>query len=753
VLILAAFALAAIANPLPEPGDSDATVLMGPALFEPALPLPPEVLEALGQREHSKAFSALNAIDPLNFTGPQASDLGFLKAWTLIRSKRADEAQPFLGHIEHSTTAPDSHRWLTVGELHLAVGDLHKAARSFQRIDPSDPMGARAKLQLAAAHKKAGATKSAMDLYAELADRSDPVSGGEIALWALAQKRGLSNPTAKPWLRRLWIHYPLSAAAKQANAALKSHHGEPSIDDYGARSIRLMELGAWTSVTGTVSPRLSQFSLKTALGCEVRYAYGRSLFKRNQVTNAAAVLVPVGTLCADLAPSSGAKALYIAGKSLERKKAWAQAAEAYQKIPELYPDHTMADDGFALGGIAWIEAGNKARALQLWEQQADRYPTGDMAGEGFWRLAWSAYQAGDASKAIDVAERMVREVPLHIDPVHVMGGRYWAARWRLYPDVANPELISPDEEAVTTGIDQLVNLVSDRPAGFYSLLAAARLAELAPDRLAALSHPAPAQTGTTWTVRKSFMQHPATDRGLRLARLGLIQEAMAEFGLLGRDLTPSETAVITQIQAKAEPYRAHDRLHRSLLHHPPSTLGPDRDRIMLAALPNHYFDTIESVTTGYSFDPRIFHALVREESSFNKDIRSWAGARGLSQLMPATGRRVAGWLGLKVTTAQLTDPKTNLAIGSRYLNYLFEHFDGNPFLAVAGYNAGEGNVGKWVTRFGNIPTDEFIEHIPFRETRHYVKRVLGTYQSYRVIRGPDTAPPTWAHTNHRVVAD
>lgn len=745
------FALSAAASPLRAPQSSDDTVLLGKAAFEATLPLSSAAAEALIARDHGAASAALDQVDAAVLTKQQQNDLGFLKAWVSIRDNRADDALAHLADVEASGTAPESYRWLTVGEIHLANRDLHNAADAFQKIPESEPIAARAKLQLAAAHQQSGATKEALSLYADLANRDDPAESGEIALWALAQKRGLSNPTARPWLLRLWMHYPLSSAAKSANTALMAHHTKPSADDYGTRAIRLMELGAWSAVNGTVAPRIQQFPLTTEMGCAVQYAHGRSLFKRNQVTAASTILGRVGTQCHRLNPTVGPKALYIAGKSFDRKKEWASAAEVYQQIPELYPTHSMADDGYALGGIAWVEAEQPSQAIELWNRQADAYPTGDMAGEGFWRLAWMAYQNGNPQTAIDVAERMVREVPLHVDPVHVMGARYWSARWRIYPDVEHPDVPSPDSESVAAGIAGMVSLVNDHPAGFYSLLASARLAELDPDSLRAIPTPALAEAGTTWTVRKDFFAHPAVQRALALARLGLTQEAMAEFAEVGSELTPSEIAIVTEVQSKASPYRAHDRLHRALLHHPPSTLGPDRDRIMLAALPDHYFDIITEVTEDYEFDPRVFHALVREESSFNKDIRSWAGARGLSQVMPATGKRVAGWLGLSFSTQKLHDPKTNLAIGSRYLHYLFDHFDNNAFLAVAGYNAGEGNVGKWIKRFGNRPTDEFIEHIPFRETRHYVKRVLGTYQAYRVVRGPDPSLPTWTHTNHRVV--
>ncbi|MGB0638783.1 MAG: transglycosylase SLT domain-containing protein, partial [Myxococcota bacterium] len=518
--------------------------------------------------------------------------------------------------------------------------------------------------------------------------------------------------------------------------------------EYGQRNIRLMELGAWKAVSTNLSGKLGDYSLGTVEGCQVHYAYGRSQFKRNQVTIASNVLIPVGKLCKDATPDLGAKAFYIAGKSLERKKEYTRAAQTYERIPKTYPEHSMADDGYALAGIAYTEAGNRSQAMRLWTAQVDEYPEGDLAGEGFWRLAWTAYQNGQPDVAIDWAERMVAEVPLKIDPTHIIAGKYWSARWRLYPNVKQPRTLNTNKTDVAAGIDLLAALCTEHPNNFYSLFAANRLRELAPEKLAAVPYPEPAVAAETWSVRTIFLEEPATKRALALARLGLAKDAMSELDTLGKELTPSEMTIVTDIRSVVNPYSAHDRLHHYLLHHPPSTLGPDQDRILLQSLPNHYWDLVEEVTEGYRFDPRIFHALVREESSFNKDIRSWAGARGLSQLMPGTARRVGQWLGLKVSTSQLGDPKLNLQIGSRYLEYLFKYFNDNPFLAVAAYNAGEGNVGKWKTRFGDVPTDEFVESIPFRETRGYVKRVLGTYQNYRVTRGDAKEFPDWGHTTH-----
>ena len=737
-----------LASPLPSPTIDASTTLVGPALIEAQLPYGKEVIHALSTRDHAIAIESLERIDTSNLSGPQLGDHAFVLAWSLLRADRGAEAAKLIAKIEKSRSAPESYRWLTIGEAHLATGDHSAAADAFAHISDDSVLAPRAELQAAQAWQKAGATKQAMTIYEKMAERADPADGSEIALWALANKVGLSNPKAAPLLRRIWIHYPFSEEGRSASGALKDAHKPATKAEYGQRNVRLMELGAWKAVTTNLSGKLGDYKLGTVHGCQVHYAYGRSQFKRNQVTIASQVLIPVGKLCKDATPDLGAKAFYIAGKSLERKKEWTRAAQTYERIPKTYPEHSMADDGYALAGIAYMEAGNPTEAMAHWTAQVDEYPEGNLAGEGFWRLAWTAYQEGKPKLAIEWAERMVAEVPLTIDPTHIIAGKYWSARWRLYPDVKRPRTLNSDDSEVAKGLDLLVALCTEHPANFYSLFASNRLRELAPKKLESIPYPDPAVAAETWSVRTIFIEEPATKRALALARLGLAKDAMAELDTLGKNLTPSEMTIVTDIRSMVNPYSAHDRLHHYLLHHPPSTLGPDEDRILLQALPNHYWDIVQEVTEGYRFDPRIFHALVREESSFNKDIRSWAGARGLSQLMPGTARRVGQWLGLKVSTNQLGNPKLNLQIGSRYLEYLFKYFDNNPFLAVAAYNAGEGNVGKWKTRFGDIPTDEFVESIPFRETRGYVKRVLGTYQSYRVTRCTEKHFPDWRHTTH-----
>jgi soluble lytic murein transglycosylase len=145
--------------------------------------------------------------------------------------------------------------------------------------------------------------------------------------------------------------------------------------------------------------------------------------------------------------------------------------------------------------------------------------------------------------------------------------------------------------------------------------------------------------------------------------------------------------------------------------------------------------------------PREFaHAIILQESRFESTAASSAGAQGLMQLMPETARRMAPSLRLNYHRPRLvSDPAYNIRLGSAYLNYLLELYDGNPVLAIAAYNAGPGSVRKWVQLYGDPrqfdtidQVIDWMEMIPFAETRNYVQRVLENIQIYRGLSGNST---------------
>jgi len=128
-------------------------------------------------------------------------------------------------------------------------------------------------------------------------------------------------------------------------------------------------------------------------------------------------------------------------------------------------------------------------------------------------------------------------------------------------------------------------------------------------------------------------------------------------------------------------------------------------------------------------------ALIRQESRFMPSIESVAGARGLMQVMPDTGEWIANKINLK--NYKLTNPDNNVELGTWYLDYTHREYNNHSLLAVASYNAGPAAVADWVQRFGLNDPDEFIEKIPFGETKGYVKTVFANYWNYLRLYNPD----------------
>ena len=138
------------------------------------------------------------------------------------------------------------------------------------------------------------------------------------------------------------------------------------------------------------------------------------------------------------------------------------------------------------------------------------------------------------------------------------------------------------------------------------------------------------------------------------------------------------------------------------------------------------------ITEQYNVDPWLILGLMRQESAYRETVRSWVGAIGYIQVMPATGAKLAFLLeDSSYSPTDLEDPETNLRYGIFYFSKLMERFDNAYPLAVGSYNGGPHNMSRWYkTRMGTWEMDEFVEHIPYDETRRYIKKVTGHYARY-----------------------
>jgi soluble lytic murein transglycosylase len=152
--------------------------------------------------------------------------------------------------------------------------------------------------------------------------------------------------------------------------------------------------------------------------------------------------------------------------------------------------------------------------------------------------------------------------------------------------------------------------------------------------------------------------------------------------------------------------------------------------------PIRYKQEIKAVSANVGMDPYLVAAVIRVESNYKPDLESHKGAVGIMQVMPDTAQWMMEREGFRqYTLADLQDPKVNIKVGTAYLHYLLHQFDQNDVIAVASYNAGQGNVNKWLSNQiwdGKLSS---IDQIPFWETRKYVSKVMYYYKKYKEIYG------------------
>ena len=157
--------------------------------------------------------------------------------------------------------------------------------------------------------------------------------------------------------------------------------------------------------------------------------------------------------------------------------------------------------------------------------------------------------------------------------------------------------------------------------------------------------------------------------------------------------------------------------------------------------PLHYEQLVKKYAKQYNVDTALIYAMILEESRYRKDAISWAGAIGLMQIMPATGRQLARELKIRrFRTSMLKDPEINIRMGTKYIGYLNSIFDDNAMLVTGAYNGGPGRMRRWLDSKNIKDLDEFVEKITIRETRLHIKKVINSYDNYVEIYGQPEVP-------------
>ena len=245
-----------------------------------------------------------------------------------------------------------------------------------------------------------------------------------------------------------------------------------------------------------------------------------------------------------------------------------------------------------------------------------------------------------------------------------------------------------------------------------------------------------------WTeeTRQLLTTQPSFRKTLELMHLEMKKEAAAELWYLQDRLPRKRGALIGLSKAFFELGDYHRSLLLVLRNYERYLEGDVREMpadLWLLAYPQGYWDSILSHSRKYGQDPYFIAAIIREESQFHAEALSPAGARGVMQVMPATGEWIAQNIRMpSFDRARLFESDTAINLGTWYISHLMKRFKNDPLLVAAAYNAGPEAVSGWLDKNGRTrDRDEFVEAIPYSETRGYVKKVLRNYAEYRRIYG------------------
>jgi soluble lytic murein transglycosylase len=501
-----------------------------------------------------------------------------------------------------------------------------------------------------------------------------------------------------------------AAAARKAQARLREKHPDlfafqtmQSMEDEADRLTRERQ----TSEAETLYKKL----LNNASDPEARLRFLvkiAALYLSNRSRNEA---MPLLELIAREFPESAEapKALYQIGQILWNRHDNTQALEYFKQVLEKYPNSSYVDRAQFAAADIHEYFGRQDEAVQFYSNVVKQFPKSAVRDDAHWRLAWLYYRAGDLSAAAATFKALANQSK---NGAFGTAALYWQAR-----SVEK----SGDAESAKALYRQILNGGAE---SYYQELAFRSLARLGE----VFDEPRPAKP----TPVTELDPVPSVESDFHLSRARELT-ALSLYPLAVAELDEINSRAKTNNRLRAilmSEYFRNQAYGRSLSIATQASLSQsERD---FYRYPLAFWELIQQKAQERGLDPYLILALIRQESLFDTRARSPAAALGLMQLIAPTAARVAKQLGLAApSNEKLFEPEVNLTLGTQYLKDLLLRYSNNWHKAVAAYNAGEGAVDRWEKEILTDDIEEFVERIPYIETRGYVKLVLRNHRIYK----------------------
>ena len=609
------------------------------------------------------------------------------------------------------------------GESLLKIGDASQAASLFESIPEAVTdtlLTPRALFRSGEAWARAGQCRKAIDPLERAASLAPQEPAASTTLMTLADCQLRENRTADgvSTLKQIWIHYPNSPEAREAGTRLET-----------------MKIEGWPPTPEDMYARGNSFSM-LALHAEAVEEFKRFLVMAPHHHRADEVKLKLGIALVRLKRYDAARETFqslVSGQSKEAGEAAVWLSRVYLRqgagdrllaLPNSVPKFMLSAEQWTsilLMGGTWLE--DQEHYDEALAQYRHAVQTGGTAlqSEALWRIGWAQYRSGHYEASLVTFQKALEGKE---DPQVTPQVLYWMARaYERLHDARADELYS--------------RLCLHYAFTYYCQLARSDTKHtiVMPVSTASVSsgHAFENPNG-----KRALARDRRYLKALELKLLGMDQEAARELVTLVEQYARDRPTLVELSALLTEAGAYHQALRLARLHFRESLeRGGESVPLALwhAAYPTAYLSTIRTYA-GTTVDPFLAAAIIREESQYDTRALSRVGAIGLMQVMPVTAQAVARKYGFaNVSRDDLFDQNINIQFGVRYLEQLLQQYGGNIIHAVAAYNAGPAAVSTWIEKHGGKESDEFVELIPYQETRQYVKRVLRSYREYFRLAG------------------
>ena len=651
-------------------------VVLCAAAFCAVLALPSPQLSARG----------INCTDTLGVYTKNSPAERFQSAYCKITIGDYTAALEELKGLDKKLPLVDEYVHYYMGVAAKKNGNLEDAKAHFERalkLAPSKGLRNRVLAKLAETHFNLKDYPAALSAYRELYAGDTSSSSRAEALMRQAEALNALGRYAQAltkW-KTLWTNHPESELSEEALRMARKVSAERNLSfratpiDYRKRAERLFRNRLWERAYRNYlrSPATAGAKLKMAI-CKYK-------------------LKDYGEASRLLAKLQSPKAMWWLSNvklKLDKDK---EAIRLLSSIRLIFPQSRKAPDGlFRAARLAEIES-DYPLARKLFGEMTEQYPRMKLASDARWHLGWMYYKEG----RFDRAQRV-------FSALKTPKAKYWRARAL--------EKLGKKDEARTL----FTSLAKSRRPSYYSYLAQEKTG-IKPDL------PQAELKGAVITAEPK--DNPRKKSALFFIELGLFENAVWELDEIELySLTTSEAEEMVTLYGMAQESYPSIKLA--------SKLGSDGG--LEFAYPRGAKDLVRHFANLNGVDEYQIYSIIREESRFQTKAVSPQGAIGLMQIMPETGKKAARKRGINdFSRTLLFTPETNLMLGTAYFKNLLDEFGGEAVYAIASYNGGPHNVAKWMKQFQDLDVDEFVEEIPFKETRNYVKKVLKSYGVYRAI--------------------